>query len=199
MNATPVRMVQVSVAGGRKTSAMIDMAYYANLGQSAAKQIAELNEQYSCMVESARSLFHDEHGNPKKTVPSSVYFEVGKLFLDFKLSIQDKFDITNYTAALSRDFGFSQDYITDLLAIARSFDAGEIVDSVPFTHYRMLKRKQGSLERIGYFKKEKLRLNAMGESGNLSTRESYKKELARRISGMPKYKQAQKQIDDFDP
>ena len=172
-------MVQVSVAGGHKTSAMIDMAYYSDLGQSAARQITELNERYSGMVRSARSLFRDERGNPKKTVPSSVYFETGKLFLDFMVSIQDKFEITNYTAALSRDFGLSQDYITDLLAIARSFDVGEIVDSVPFTHYRMLKRKQNSLEGIGCFKKEKLRLNTMGESGNLPTRESYKKGVDR--------------------
>ena len=193
-------MVQVSVAGRRKTSAMIDMAYYANLGQSAAKQIAELNEQYSCMVESTRSLFRDEHGNPKKTVPSSVYFEVGKLFLDFKLSIQDKFDITNYTAALSRDFGLSQGYITDLLSIAKSFDGGEISDLVPFTHYRMLKRKQRPLERIELFQKEKRRLNTMGKSGRLPARDSYKKELADMVkNGRPRNRQAQKHINDFEP
>ena len=193
-------MVQVSVAGGHKTSAMIDMAYYSDLGQSAARQITELNERYSGMVRSARSLFRDERGNPKKTVPSSVYFETGKLFLDFMVSIQDKFEITNYTAALSRDFGLSQDYITDLLAIARSFDVGEIVDSVPFTHYRMLKRKQNSLEGIGCFKKEKLRLNTMGESGNLPTRESYKRELTDRVKiDMPRNRLVQKHIDDFGP
>ncbi len=200
MNAIPVRMVRVSVAGGHKTSAMIDMAYYADLGQGAARQVAELNEQYSGTVESARSLFYDGRGNPKKTVSSSAYFGVGKLFLDFTASVQDRFEVTNYTAALSRDFGLSQGYITDLLAIAKSFDAGEISDSVPFTHYRMLKRKQRPLERIGLFQKEKRRLNAMGESGSLPARDSYKRELAGMVkNGRPRNRQAQKIIDDFDP
>ena len=200
MNAIPVRMVRVSVAGEHKTSAMIDMAYYADLGQDAAKQVAELNERYSGMVKSARSLFYDERDKPKKTVPSSAYFGAGKLFLDFAVSVQDRFEVTNYTAALSRDFGLSQGYITDLLAIVKSFDAGDIVDSVPFTHYRMLKRKQRPLERIGLFQKEKRRLNAMGESGSLPVRESYKKELADMVkNGRPRNRQAQKHIDDFDP
>ena len=200
MNAIPVCMVRVSVAGGHKTSAMIDMAYYADLGQDAAKKVAELNAQYSYMVESAKSRFRDELGNPKKTVPSSAYFGAGKLFLDFAVSVQDRFEVTNYTAALSKDFGLSQGYITDLLAIAKSFDAEEIEDSVPFTHYRMLKRKQRPLERIGLFQKEKRRLNAMGESGTLPARESYKKELADMVkNGKPKNGRAQKHIDDFDP
>lgn len=200
MSAIPVRMVRVSVVEGHKTSAMIDMAHYTDLGQDAAKQVAELNERYSGMMESARSLFYDGRGNPKKTVPSSAYFGAGNLFLDFAVSVQDRFEVTNYTAALSRDFGLSQGYITDLLSIAKSFDAGEISDLVPFTHYRMLKRKQVPLERIELFQKEKQRLNAMGKSGRLSARDSYKKELADMVkNGRPGNRQAQKHIDDFDP
>ena len=57
------------------------MAYYTDLGQDAAKQVAELNEQYSDMMESARNLFYDERGNPKKTVPSSAYFGSGQVVL----------------------------------------------------------------------------------------------------------------------
>ena len=194
-----MRMVRVSVVDGYKTSAMIDMAYYTDLGKNPARQIAELNERYSNMIESARNLFHDEFGKPKKNVPSSTYFEAGKLFLDFVISIRDKFEIVNYTAALSKDFGLSQDYITDLLAVAKSFDIKDIVDSVPFTHYRMLKRKLNSLEKLGCFQNEKKRLNDMGKTGKLPTRELYKKELVDLIeNNRSRHKYIQKHIDDAD-
>ena len=76
LSAVPVRMVHVSVTGGYTTSAMIDMAYYADLGENPARQISELNRSYGNMVESARKLFYDEVGNSKKNVASSVYFEI---------------------------------------------------------------------------------------------------------------------------
>ena len=124
---------------------------------------------------------------------------MGKLFLDFIISIRDKFEIVNYTAALSRDFGLSQGYITDLLAIAKSFDVKEIVDTVPFTHYRMLKRKQNALERIGCFKREKKRLGDMGNAGRLPTRELYKKELADMVrNDQTQRKYIQRHIDSAD-
>ena len=199
LSAVPVRMVHVSVTGGYTTSAMIDMAYYADLGENPARQISELNRSYGNMIESAKKLFYDEVGNSKKNVASSVYFEMGKLFLDFIISIRDKFEIVNYTAALSRDFGLSQGYITDLLAIAKSFDIKEIVDTVPFTHYRMLKRKQNALERIGCFKREKKRLSDMGNAGRLPTRELYKKELADMVrNDQTQSEYIQKHIDNAD-
>lgn len=189
-------MVRLQVDDG-KANAMIDMGYYTDLGESQAKQIAELNEQYNSMVKSAKGLFRDQPGKHKMSAPSSAYFGAGKMFLNFIISFQDKFEITNYTAALSRDFGLSHGYITDLLAIAKSFDPTEIVDSVPFTHYRMLKRKQSRLEKAGLFEDEKKRLNDMGKAGRLPTRDVYKRELIDLIKrNRAQRKYMQKHIDD---
>lgn len=189
----------VRLQGGDKANAMIDMGYYTDLGESQARQVAELNERYNSMIESAQGLFRGRPGKHKMNSPSSTYFGAGKLFLDFMVSIQDRFEITNYTTALSRDFGLSQGYITDLLAIAKSFGPNEIIDSVPFTHYRMLKRKQRRLENTGLFEEEKKRLNDMGRTGRLPTREVYKRELADLVkSGRAGRKHMQKRIDDAE-
>lgn len=197
MSAIPVRMVRLQ--GGGKANAMIDMGYYTDLGESQAGRIDELNERYNGMVESAQGLFRDKPGKRKMDALSSAYFGAGRLFLDFMVSMQGRFEITNYTSALSRDFGLSQGYITDLLAIAKSFDSTEIVDSVPFTHYRMLKRKQGRLEKAGLFEEEKKRLSNMGKTGRLPTREAYKRELADLVKGGgSRRKRVQKRIDDAE-
>lgn len=169
-------MVLVSVTGCNIPSAMIDMTNYARFDDDLGSKLAELNERYCNTVESARRLYYDKSGK-RKNISTSTSFQIGRRFLDFVMSVQGTFMITNYTAALSRDFGLGQRHIADLLAIAKSFEQKDIIDPVPLTYYRELKRKQNPLEKIGHFKSEKKRLNRMGRTGNLPTRELYEKEL----------------------
>ncbi|KAF6245471.1 hypothetical protein [Nitrosopumilus sp. b2] len=89
----------------------------------------------------------------------------------------NEYEITNYTEAISRDFGLSKDYIYDLLTVVKFFKKNEVLDSVYFSYYRALKRKRRDLVRLGLFEKEKKRLNKMGKENKLPGREQYKKEL----------------------
>ena len=71
----------------------------------------------------------------------------------------------------------SQDYIHDLLVIVEIFKKDEIIQSIPFSYYRALKRKRSELILLGLFEKEKKRLNRMGNEKKLPGRENYKKQL----------------------
>ena len=64
-----------------------------------------------------------------------------------------------------------------MITISELFKKKEILDSVPFSYYRALKRKRKDLESLGLFEKEKKRLNKMGTDDKLPGREQYKVEL----------------------
>ncbi|MDH5431062.1 MAG: hypothetical protein OEW78_04175 [Nitrosopumilus sp.] len=59
-------------------------------------------------------------------------------------------------------------------SILQIFKKHEILDSVPFSYYRALKRKKTDLIKLGLFENEKKRLNKMGEKNILPGREKYK-------------------------
>jgi len=90
-----------------------------------------------------------------QNLPSSVYWNLGILLQKFNREIKNEFEITNYTEAISRDFGLSKDYHYDISSIVQIFKKNEILDSVPFSYYRALKRKRSDLTKLGLFEKEK--------------------------------------------
>ena len=106
---------------------------------------------------------------------------------NFNKQIENEFEITNYIEAVSRDFGLSKDYISDMLTIVKIFNKTEIIDSVPFSYYRALKRKYSELKKLSLFEKEKKRLNKMGKSKRLPGRERYKEELVQLIRKKSKF------------
>ena len=112
-----------------------------------------------------------------QNMSSLVYYKIGKILQKFNKEIENEFEISNYTHAISRDFGLSQDYIHDLLVIVEIFKKDEIIQSIPFSYYRALKRKRSELILLGLFEKEKKRLNRMGNEKKLPGRENYKKQL----------------------
>ena len=163
----------------KKISVLVDFAHYAEDGKELERKAGEFKKLYFDTVQSAKKLFYGRSLEEEKyrDLPSSLYWELGNLLNTFNKSIKNEFEITNYTEALSRDFGLSKDYIYDLITIAKLFRKGDIIDSVYFSYYRALKRKRKMLMRLDLFEQEKKRLNKLGKTGSLPGREQYKKQL----------------------
>ena len=158
---------------------MIDVGNYLNTGENPEAKLKKFKKLYFDTVKAAKKIFYGSSGEEKKyqDSPSSLYWNLGELLRKFNDAIENEFEITNYTEAISRDFGLSKDYIYDLLTVVKFFKKSEILDSIYFSYYRALKRKRKDLTRIGLFEKEKKRLNKLGKEKKLPGREQYKKEL----------------------
>lgn len=179
-NKIPVRVVQTEdMHGTKKVSILLDVIHYIDTGENAEKKLKTFKKLYFDTVKSAKKLFYGTTGDGKKyqDLPSSLYWNLGELLRKFNEEIENEYEITNYTEAISRDFGLSKDYIYDLLTVVKLFKKSEIIDSVYFSYYRALKRKRQDLERLRLFEKEKKRLNKLGKENKLPGREQYKKEL----------------------
>jgi len=176
----PVRIVQTQdMHGTKKISIMIDVGNYLETGGNPEIKLNKFKKLYFDTVNSAKKLFYGTTGEEKKyqDLPSSLYWSLGDLLSKFNEKIENEFEITNYTEAISRDFGLSKDYIYDLLTVVKFFKKSEVLDSVYFSYYRALKRKRKELSKLGLFEKEKKRLNKLGKEDKLPGREQYKKEL----------------------
>ncbi len=146
---------------------------YFELKSDSTKKIKEFEKVYSDIVEKITKI----KGEKYDSLSSSKYYELGEILVNFNMKKEHEFEIKNYNNSISRDFGLSKDYIYDLITIAELFKKSEILDSVPFSYYRALKRKRSELENLDLFEKEKKRLNKMGKDGSLPGRENYKVEL----------------------
>ncbi len=189
MTKIPVKIVQVtSPSGEKKNGVMLDVHDYFEAKGNVETKIKQFEKMYFNMVLKAQNLFYGRGIEQKKyrNLPSSLYWKLGDILRKFNEEIETEFLITNYAQALYRDFGLSKDYVYDLLTIAKLFKKNEILDLVPFSYYRALKRKNKELQKFGIFEKEVMRLNKMGKEDKLVGRENYKIELNNLIENLKK-------------
>ena len=180
MKKIPVKIIEFSDGDRMVQEVMIDLIDTMQLEGDPGEQIEDFRNSYFDFVKKVKTLFYGSEQSKKKkrqTLPSSVYYRVGELFQKFNNEIKNRFEITNYTEAISRDFGLSIDYHQDISTIVQVFKKNQIIDSVPFSYYRALKRKRSDLEKSDLFQKEIKRLNKMGLENALPGREKYKLEL----------------------
>ena len=163
----------------KKTGILVDFAYYVGNSSVLENKLEEFKKLYLDTVQSAKNLFYGASLEEKKyqDLPSSLYWELGNLLNLFNKSVEKEFEIINYNESISRDFGLSEDYISDLTTVVRLFKKSEVIDSVYFSYYRALKRKYKILKKLGLFEREKKRLNRLGKTDSLPGREQYKKQL----------------------
>jgi len=180
MTKIPVKIIEFSDGDKKIQEVMIDLVDTMQIDGDPGKKIEQFRDKYFNLVKQAEKLFYGNDLNEKKkyqNLPSSTYWKLGKILQKFNEDIKNEFKVTNYNQSISRDFGLSVDYVYDLVTIVKIFKKNEILDSVPFSYYRALKRKKNELEKLGLFEKEKKRLNQLGEKKKLPGRENYKKEL----------------------
>ena len=177
MKRIPVKIVEFSHDGNIIQEIMIDLTDMMQLKGNYEEKIECFRNRYFELVKKAQNYFMGEDQNKKKkyqTLPSSAYYNIGKLLQKFNDEVKNEFKIINYTEALSRDFGLSVDYHHDISTIVKIFKKEQILDSVPFSYYRALKRKKTDLDLINLFDNEIKRLNMMGKENKLPGREKYK-------------------------
>ena len=180
MNKIPIKIVDLTSPSGQTAiDVMIDVYDYGDI-ENPQQKIKEFKKKYFDLVNEANELFFGKKNNVSKTrkeKPSSLYWKLGNLLDNFNKEIKNDFEITNYTESLSRDFALSKDYHSDISTIIKIFKKNQILDSVPFSYYRALKRKRTDLVKLGLFDNEIKRLNKMGKENKLPGREKYKVEL----------------------
>ena len=178
----PIKIIQVSTGSQMKNVILFNSSDYFALKNDSTLKIKKFEKLYSDIVEKISKI----KGEKYETLQSSKYYELGKILKNFNKKKDNEFEIKNYNNSISRDFGLSKDYIYDLITIANLFKKTEILDSVPFSYYRALKRKRKELESLRLFEKEKKRLNKMGKENKLPGREQYKIELIKIIDSKNK-------------
>lgn len=179
MKKIPVQIVELTSPSGKKAiDVMIDIYDYNEI-EKGQEKIKQFKKKYFEYVKRAEKLFYGDDKPSKKRTdkPSSTYWQLGTLLQKFNKEIKNEFEITNYTEAISRDFALSKDYHYDIFTILQIFKKDEILDSVPFSYYRALKRKRSDLKKLGLFEQEIKRLNKLGINNKLPGRENYKIEL----------------------
>ncbi len=180
MNKIPVKIIEFPDGENMIREVMIDLVDTMQLEGDPGTKIEGFRDKYFELVKKAQKLFYGKNLDKKRkrqTLPSSTYYELGELLQKFNSEIKNEFEITNYTEAISRDFGLSVDYHYDISTIVQIFKKNQILNSVPFSYYRALKRKRSDLRKIDLFEQEIKRLNKMGKENKLPGREKYKVEL----------------------
>lgn len=177
MEKFPIKIIETTTPAGEVIKEiMLDMSDYRDVRGDPLKKIQNFKKKYFAIIEKVKGLFDEG-----QTCPSSTYYKIGLLLQEFNNEIKNEFEIKNYTEAISRDFGLSRDYINDILIVVKVFKQNQIIDEIPFSYYRALKRKRSDLKKIGLFEKEIARLNKMGRDNKLPGREIYKTELIDKI------------------
>ena len=189
MKQIPVKIVEYTISGETRKNVMIDLLDTYEISGNAENKIKKFKKKYFDLVDEANTLFFGKSNDVSKTrkeKPSSLYWKLGNLLYNFNKEIENEFEITNYTEAISRDFALSKDYHYDISTIIEIFKKNQILDSVPFSYYRALKRKRSELQKLNLFQKEIERLNKMGTENKLPGREKYKIELINIIQNSKK-------------
>ena len=148
MTKIPVKIIEFLDGDKKIQEVMIDLIDTIQIYDDPGKKIEQFRDKYFDLVDNAKKMFYGkDHSSPKtrKEKPSSLYWQLGVLLHDFNKEIKNEFEITNYTEAISRDFALSKDYHYDISTIIEVFKKNQILDSVPFSYYRALKRKRSDL------------------------------------------------------
>ena len=180
MEKIPIKIVELTSPSGKTAKeVMLDVYDYYEI-DDAQKKIKEFKKRYFQIVNDAEKLFFGndvKKTKKRRSLSSSVYWELGNMFRKFNDKTKNEFTITNYAQALERDFGLSSRYVGELITFSTLFKKSEVLDSISMAIYRALVWKKIQLEECGMLEKEKQRLLHRGKTKEFIGRENYKKEL----------------------
>ena len=171
----PVEIVLTEdVHGTKKITLMMDLSHYMAESAAAQERIRAFKEGYSEMLKTARKIYAGGNRNRRT---SSTYWRLGSAMLGFASSVSGDFEVANYTAAVSRDFGISPRHARCVMSFAAVFSREEVSDRMSFAYYKVFLDKMPKLEGLGIFQREKRRLGRMEQEGRLRGRDTYSAEL----------------------
>ena len=134
-------------------------------GTEIRSKLKDFKEKYLKLIAGTKKL--SKPGQRKK---SSEYWKLSKLLVDFNKETENEFFITNYSDALARDldgFKLSKVSLGMLFQFADYFTEDEVLDSISYSHYRILVNKGKKLQKYNLLEKQKKRLLELHKKGNL--------------------------------
>jgi len=174
MKKIPVKIVEITTPSGETIKeVMIDVFDFYNI-EEVDNKIKNFRKQYFEIVKKAQKIM------PKKKTDrkASHFWKIGKLLYDFNKSIENEFEITNYTKAIIRDFGlYDKSHVGHTLQFGEFFNKKDISNSIPMSTYLELIWKANILKENSLLEKEKKRLLKMAKDKTLPPHKEYRIEL----------------------
>lgn len=170
----PVRIVQTQDShGNKRVGVMLDVGYYLDSKVNPDEKVKQFKDLYFQTLEKAKK-FMPKKGKRLKTIQ---YWRLSKTLRDFNSSIENEFFITNYSAALQRDFKLTDSDVGIIFQFGKYFKEDEILDEVSMSHYFELTLKKKQLSKKGIFEQEKQNLIKMGRGDKLPGHKEYREYL----------------------
>ncbi len=133
------------------TEVSMDLGDFEASGISIGNDVNALKYGYDALIAEVKPVLGGS-GNPSTT----ARWQACRKLADF-VDKHDKFDITNFPAACAKDMDLSGSFRL-MISFGREFDENEMLDSIPYTSYRVLILKMGELKKRGIFELEKTKL-----------------------------------------
>lgn len=174
MEKIPVIINQVTNIHGKKiVGVALDITYFIETHGDSENKLEKFKEKYFDVLKQAKK-FIPKKGKRRKT---KQFWSLSRLLQDFNSSIENEFFITNYQAAIQRDFELTDSYVGVIFQFGRYFNEDEVSDDIPMSYYFELTIKKRQLSRQRLWDKEKRRLIELGKSRKLPGHKEYRKEL----------------------
>jgi len=176
-NKIPVKIVQVEDKHGNKqVGVTLDISFYSDKRGNPSERIRQFEKAYFETLAKAKKIYKST--SSKRGKNTKFYWELSSLLRDFNEKIGNEFTITNYPAALERDFGITDSYVRVFLDFIKFFKEEEVLPKVPMSIYFELTIKKRKLDRVGLFEQEKNQLLDNARKGIVPDHKSYRKHLA---------------------
>ena len=162
--------------GAEDIGLIMSMSDFESSGPSLRSDLQEFKELYLSTIKRAKEVDNDSAAGRRK-VSSRKRWESCRILSELNRNASNKFEISNYKQAYSRDFGVPMRSVRTYLDFGRHFERDEVTDRVPYSVYAELVFRVNGLRARGLFDSEKKRLNEMGAAGSLPNRDAYRRQL----------------------
>ena len=143
----PVKLVRIDDI----TEVSMDFDDFESSDANIGDDVRALKNGYDRLVDAVRPVLAGS-----STPSTTERWRACRMLVDF-VDTHDKFDIINFPAACATDMGLSESFRL-MVSFGREFEANEVLDSIPYTSYRVLVLKMTELKRRNIFESEKARL-----------------------------------------
>ena len=143
----PVKLVRIEGI----TEVSMDLSDFESSDTSIGDDLNTLKDDYNTLISEVKPILGSN------CLPSTIQrWQACRKLSDFHYK-HAKFDITNFSAACSKDLNLKVRFSL-MVTFGREFHNSEVIDSIPYTSYRVLIYKMSELKRRGIFESEKARL-----------------------------------------
>ena len=175
MPKIPISIDYIRSDGQGGIEITMDLAHFESSGASIRADIKKFKKDYLEAIANARNADSDKVKT--RRVTTRQRWTACKILADFNEAKSNKFLISNYKKAYSRDFGIPVRSIREYLDFGKNFTEAEITDKIPFSLYAELIFRMNGLKAHGLFEVEKASLVQVARIGSVPNRDAYRERL----------------------